>query len=67
MAPLKRTSAGWAFSIVLDPAVEYRVWPIATGPDSVRIDSAENLSETSPMARRTFTAPSLTATIPADS
>jgi hypothetical protein len=42
---------GWAFNSLLSPAVEYRTWPIATGPGSADSVAPSKMSATYPIAR----------------
>ncbi len=60
-------NTGWAFIQSLEPAVEYRVWPMAMWPRRPESLRSSNTVVTSPMSFRTVMAsPSLTA-MPADS
>jgi hypothetical protein len=47
-----RTTMGCALSTTLDPAVEYRVWPMARVPESAASAFSLKTSDTCPIARR---------------
>jgi hypothetical protein len=58
---------GWELRQVLDPVVEYRVWPIARWPDSAARVRSSNALDTRPISLTTVMVEPSDTAMPADS